>query len=219
MKILIGNDIVDLKNPDIEYKHQDKRFLNRILSSSELEVFEKAEDKKLCLWKIWSGKEAAYKVIKKLYPKTVFSHSKFVVHFDSNYKSSGSLTYEGKHISLIWNSSDNWIHSVAIEKENEKHLEILEYDIKPLSQVSISTKGFSFKELESTYSSESAGVRNLTKSIMEKHMIEDAKIIRFPLNKKFSPPELYLSEIPLKNWDLSMSHDGKYVSCAVSKSL
>jgi len=146
----------------------------------------------------------------------VFSHSKFVVSI-GNDKSSGVVTYEDHSLSLRWSETGDWIHCVAVEINDEKHLDVLEYDIKELKNVSHSVESFNSKELASTYSPESAGVRNLTKTLLRKHMLEEVKIIRQPLMKKFSPPELYLSEIPLKNWDLSMSHDGRFVSCAVSR--
>jgi len=216
MKILVGNDIVDLKNLNIALKHNEKRFLERVLAPYEQELLQNARDKKVRLWTIWSGKEAAYKVLKKRFPDLVFSHSKFTVSFDEN-KKKGIAQYEDAVVSLRWNSSEDWVHCVAVEQENEKRLDVLEYDIKPLDSVSASSKNFNTKELLSIHSSESIGARNLTKALLSKHIVEEVRIVRHPLSKKFSPPELYLSEIPLKNWDISMSHDGRFVACAVSR--
>lgn len=220
MKIYVGNDIVDLTNPDISLKHESERFINRVLDKSEIDFLKGSNDPKETLWLLWSGKEAGYKVLKKIYPKISFSHSKFIVTLGESLKDGflrGSLVYNGNIISLRWTQTKDWVHCVAVLKKEEKYFDVLEYDVKHLDQVSLSTKGFCFKELVSVHSCESVGVRNLAKELLKKNMLEDAKIIRFPLQKKFSPPELYLSEIPLKNWDLSLSHDGKYVSCAVSK--
>lgn len=216
MKVFIGNDIVDLTHPDISEKHLNTRFLNRVLSASEKADLNTTHNTKKRLWMLWSGKEAAYKVLKKKRPELVFAHAKFVVSIDKE-QSYGTVIFENEVLSLRWITSLDWIHCVAVIKSDEKYLEVFEYDIKELSQVSVSTEKFDINELESTYSSQSAGVRNLAKSLLTKHFLEEAKIIRRPLLKKFAPPELYLSEISLKNWDISLSHDGRFVSCAVSK--
>ncbi len=216
MKIFIGNDIVDLSNPDIVDQHKKERFINRVLDVSEREELYKSDDPKKMLWLMWSGKEAAYKVLKKILPTMVFSHSKIVINFEK-LPLCGSVQYGKYTISLRWNTSPSWIHCVAVLKNDEKNLDVIEYDIKELTQVSKELDSFNSDELLSIYSSESAGVRNLTKKLLKKHLLDQVQIIRLPLKKKFSPPELYLEESSLKKWDLSMSHDGKYVSCAISK--
>lgn len=215
MKIFVGDDIVDLKSLDLEEKHKNTRFLERVLSAKEQVLFNQAKNQKEMLWIFWSGKESAYKVLKKKKPDLVFAHSKFEVSFDQD-TNSGLARFEDDLVSLRWNRSPNWIHCLALLKKDEKHLNVFDYDIKELEQVSLSTEEFDLRELASTYSSESAGVRNLAKALLAKHMLEGARIIRQPLKKKFAPPELYLSEIPLKKWDISMSHDGRFVSCAVT---
>lgn len=216
MRILIGNDLVDLTNPDIANKHNEERFLKRVLAPSEIKKMKSTSDPKKLLWLLWAGKESAYKVLKKLMPEMIFSHSKIVVDIDEKVLY-GTVTYGEYVISIRWLVATNWLHSVAVLKEDEKQLDVFEYEIKELGKVSVKTDDFTPEEALSVYSLESAGVRNLTKDILNKYKLENVEIIRSPLEKKFSPPELYVDRTPLKYWDLSMSHDGNFVSCAVSK--
>jgi phosphopantetheine--protein transferase-like protein len=217
MKVFIGNDIVDLTNPDIENKHNKRRFIRRVLSSYEMGLFESSENKKLTLWTLWSGKEAAYKVLKKLIPDMVFAHSKVIVDLDFS-SMRGSVIYNEYVISLRWTVSDEWVHCVAVLKGDEKSLGVFEYDVKELDLNTKLHTGFSKDESASIYSIESAGVRNLSKLLLGRYGLAQIEIVRRPLLKKFAPPEIMESGSPLKYWDLSMSHDGKYISCAISKS-
>ena len=118
MKILIGNDIVDLTNPDIDQKHLQKRFINRVLSRDELELLRNSPDQKKMLWILWSGKESAYKVLKKLIPSMVFSHSNISVSFDSR-SLQGSVCFQNYHLSLRWIITNKWVHCLALLSKDE----------------------------------------------------------------------------------------------------
>lgn len=218
MKVLIGNDIVDLTHPDIRNKHLDERFINRILAAKEKLMLKASSNPKLLLWTLWSGKEAAYKVLKKLIPDMIFSHSKIIVEV-GNKKDQGIVHFGDYLLSIIWANTREWIHSLAILKKDEEKFKVLEYDIKNLDEVNTNMNEFSKAERESIYSSQSAGVRKLCKVNLKKYNINETEIIRRPLSKKFGPPELKINNQSLKNWDLSLSHDGRFIACAFSKGI
>jgi phosphopantetheinyl transferase (holo-ACP synthase) len=66
--ILIGNDIVDLTDPQNMGKSRDTRFVNRVFGPAEQELISRAENQDAVLWALWAGKEAAYKLVKKRDP-------------------------------------------------------------------------------------------------------------------------------------------------------
>jgi phosphopantetheinyl transferase (holo-ACP synthase) len=66
--ILIGNDIVDLTDPQNMGKSRDTRFINRVFGPCEQDLISRAENQDAILWALWAGKETAYKLVKKHHP-------------------------------------------------------------------------------------------------------------------------------------------------------
>ena len=58
---MIGNDIIDLKISKTEEKASDSRFLKKLFTKEEERIIEKSASPEICLWRLWSMKEAAYK--------------------------------------------------------------------------------------------------------------------------------------------------------------
>ena len=59
---MIGNDIVDLKLAKIQSNWQRPNFLEKIFTLNERNYIQSAEHPELEVWKLWSRKEAAYKI-------------------------------------------------------------------------------------------------------------------------------------------------------------
>lgn len=59
---MIGNDIIDLDLTKIQSNWQRPKFLEKIFTLKERNFIQKAEDPELEVWKLWSRKEAAYKI-------------------------------------------------------------------------------------------------------------------------------------------------------------
>ena len=59
----VGNDIVDLKEPDNCGKSGDERFIRRVFTSEERDRIVGAACPDQLLWAFWAAKEAAYKAV------------------------------------------------------------------------------------------------------------------------------------------------------------
>ena len=59
----VGNDIVDLKDPDNCGKSGDDRFLGRVFTPDERERIGRAVNPDKLLWAFWAAKEASYKAV------------------------------------------------------------------------------------------------------------------------------------------------------------
>lgn len=74
---MIGNDIVDIAKAKEESNWQRPRFLDKLFTQKEQETITNAEDSFLMVWRLWSMKEAAYKLYTQLYPSRFYSPKKF----------------------------------------------------------------------------------------------------------------------------------------------
>ncbi|MBE0557548.1 MAG: 4'-phosphopantetheinyl transferase superfamily protein, partial [Proteobacteria bacterium] len=59
----VGNDVVDLNEPDNRGKSGDDRFLGRVFTAEERELIARAAAPNTLLWSLWAAKEAAYKAV------------------------------------------------------------------------------------------------------------------------------------------------------------
>lgn len=59
----VGNDVVDLGEPENQGKSGDGRFLARVFTDQEQEMIALAARPDTLLWSLWAAKEAAYKAI------------------------------------------------------------------------------------------------------------------------------------------------------------
>lgn len=78
----VGNDVVDLDDPDNARSHGNPRFAARVCTPSERALLAAARDSKTLLWTLFAAKEAAYKVVAKLGPAPGFAHRRFEVAAD-----------------------------------------------------------------------------------------------------------------------------------------
>lgn len=59
----VGNDVVDLRDPDNRGKSGDDRFLARVFTAEERALIAGAAAPDRLLWSLWAAKEAAYKAV------------------------------------------------------------------------------------------------------------------------------------------------------------
>lgn len=64
----VGNDVVDLKDPQNLGKSRDDRFLGRVFTGEERDLILKADTPDGFLWALWAAKEAAFKVVSRAEP-------------------------------------------------------------------------------------------------------------------------------------------------------
>ena len=81
---MIGNDVVDLLDPESLPETLHPRFDTRVFTAREREAIAASpgDDAARARWKLWAAKEAAYKLARKRRPATVFSPHRFAVEVD-----------------------------------------------------------------------------------------------------------------------------------------
>jgi len=76
---MIGNDVVDLRDPDADPWRRHARFDGRVFHPGERALIATSLQPGWTRWILWALKESAYKAARKDEPTTVFSPVRFVV--------------------------------------------------------------------------------------------------------------------------------------------
>lgn len=80
---MVGNDIVDLKEAKRASNWQRPRFLDKLFSSREQQLIRSSEDSFLMVWRLWSMKEAAYKLYTQQNPSRFYNPKGFKCFFQN----------------------------------------------------------------------------------------------------------------------------------------
>lgn len=75
----VGNDVVDLADPETRLSGLHPRFDERVFCAAEREALEASRSRHRLHWALWAAKESAYKARKRLDPEAVFSPKEFEV--------------------------------------------------------------------------------------------------------------------------------------------
>lgn len=93
---MIGNDIIDLQLAEKESNWQRKGFLEKQFTEGERALIKKSKEPFKTVWRMWSMKEAAYKIWSRKNQKRAFNPKKFQCDFNS--ASEGMVMYEDETI-------------------------------------------------------------------------------------------------------------------------
>ena len=74
---MIGNDIVDIAEAKLKSNWQRPRFLDKLFTLKEQQYIHNSESSFLMVWKLWSMKEAAYKLYIQLQPSRFYNPKAF----------------------------------------------------------------------------------------------------------------------------------------------
>lgn len=219
----IGNDIVDLAEPGVAGKERDRRFMDRVFTPAERAHILDAAAPTIALWKAWAAKEAAFKIASKLREGVVFAHRAFEVDAAAP-GCPGRVRFEGLDIRVRWETALDYIHCIGHlsrdgaagrPKPGEGHLDwrrlfagIL-HEGQPLDGL------LSSAEQASVYSTASVRARLLARRLVERWDLQGAEIVRLWRAWGWSPPVVAREGAPLPAFDVSLSHDGRFVAAAV----
>jgi phosphopantetheinyl transferase (holo-ACP synthase) len=108
----IGNDVVDLSDPETLAQALHRRFDERVFTADEAAAIQSSAQAHRLRWAYWAAKESAYKVAIKLDPTTVFSPTRFKVTLNRN--GSGVVVHENNRFSVRTNHSQRYVHAIAL---------------------------------------------------------------------------------------------------------
>ena len=80
----VGNDIVDLAEPENIGKSSDKRFCRRVFNPRELSLIANSDRPDSILWALWAAKEAAYKAVSRGDPSVCSIPQKYPVIIEAD---------------------------------------------------------------------------------------------------------------------------------------
>jgi phosphopantetheinyl transferase (holo-ACP synthase) len=76
---MLGNDVVDLRDPESGPERRHPRFDARVFDDVERAMLAPGAEGERRRWWLWAAKESAYKAARKEDPRTVFAPRRFVV--------------------------------------------------------------------------------------------------------------------------------------------
>jgi len=79
---MIGNDVVDLGDPESRAEGRHARFDGRVFDETERVLIDAAPEPERVRWLLWAAKESAYKAARKEDSRTVFAPSRFHVRYE-----------------------------------------------------------------------------------------------------------------------------------------
>jgi 4'-phosphopantetheinyl transferase EntD len=186
----VGDDVVDLGDPQIAEHHLRARFVERVCSREEAS---RARGDKRALWSLFAAKEAAYKVLVKLGHHVGFAHRDLVVA-----EGWRSVAFRDVRLDLRVEGDDEHVHAVAW------------IDAAPVTAV------------RRAQGDHSRAARALAAEVLARAgFCGDLEIVRDPVVGAwdgYGPPRVVSRAGAPIDADVSLSHDGRFVACAVSGS-
>jgi len=112
----VGNDIVDLKQPENLRGSRNLRFLKKVLTAAEGECVLKADHPVAALWSFWAAKEAAYKVLKKQDSAVVFLPRRWEVRRSPQGVADGEVVVPGgRKVYLRFFQCADFVHCLGAD--------------------------------------------------------------------------------------------------------
>ena len=108
---MIGNDIIDLKLAKKENNYRRAGFLEKQFSSNEQALIKSTSNTFLLVWRLWSMKEAAYKVYTQQNKTRFFAPKKFDCQISSDLN--GLVYFKDKLFYTSTNINDKYIFTLA----------------------------------------------------------------------------------------------------------
>lgn len=106
--MLVGNDVVALGSAEAAASAERAGYAERICTPAELARLRDSPRPAVLLWQLFAAKEAAYKVVVKLAPATLFAHRLFEVSSDLSEVRHGEL-----RLALVVDTTAERVHAVA----------------------------------------------------------------------------------------------------------
>lgn len=186
----IGNDVVDLKEAISTLKHNDNRWLDKNFNSIEQIYIKTSTNPAITLWKLWSCKESAYKVIVKKESIRFLNGRRIQIDCTNIQDIFYKIFYKDHTLWVKTSTQENYIHSLcsfSLETINQTRFDILQNNYKTISEKSTFIRKKLREEINTKYG-----------------MIE----VDFTKNK-LGVPMIKTNNLSIQ-LDISFSHDGAF---------
>jgi phosphopantetheinyl transferase (holo-ACP synthase) len=188
---MVGNDVVDLADPEVRSGPAHPRFDARVFAPVEREALRTSGEPNRLRWMLWAAKEAAYKLLKKHDPKLAFSPARFVVALDGPLR--GQVVHARRTLCVSLRIDADALHAVATN------------DARYAARV-VSAVGVAPEPLDPSTAARALAVQTLAERL-------GLPSTAFRLGRRARIPTLEVAGLaaPL---DLSLSHHGRFVAFA-----
>ena len=189
----VGNDVVDIRHPLCQPDAIHPRFDTRAFSAREIALLAATEKAHQMRWSLWAAKESAFKALRKLDSQVRFIPRDFEVILGD---ARAEVSHQMARFSVWLDHSDQWVHAVASQAGEKPKFRL---------------DGHSYADPASKEEGLRDRVRRLAVSALGGLLeiapseIEIMSVNRIPQAQRQGQP------LP---FDLSLSHDGRFVSCA-----
>jgi len=194
--LLVGNDVVDLHDPQSQPEALHPRFDARVFSLGEREALGASSSPHSLRWSLWAAKESAYKLAKKLDAAVRFLPRDFLVRPLA--EGQALVVHETGSFEVRLERSDEWVHAVAtlIMANGLSTHRLVSAGIEPLGAPGADA---------------SRTVRELARSDLSSRMNLPPRLVRIAEDRGI-PVALWRNlRLPV---DLSLSHHGRFVAWA-----
>ncbi len=218
--MLVGNDIVDLHDPESRPEALHKRFDARVFTSDELEALNSSVSAHALRWTLWAAKESAYKVAKKLDPAVRFVPRDFLVRRLAEGRA--LVVHETGPFDVRLRRTDEWVSAVATRRAANAASIMA---ANAASVTAANAASVTAANAPEAHRSVSAGIERL-----EVHGADPSQTVRelvcaaLALRMNVPPGQVQIATdrgIPVARWrnrrlpvDLSLSHHGRFVAWA-----
>jgi phosphopantetheinyl transferase (holo-ACP synthase) len=188
---MVGNDVVDLGDPEARAQALHPRFDRRVFTPAERASIRRAPAPTRIRWTLWAAKEAVYKVAVKLDPKTIFAPSRFAVHLFCERRATVSHADRDFAVRLTTNGAA--IHAVAAADSAREAWIATAVEETPDPRLA------------------SRAVRALAVRVLAERLGVDSERLSISMQARIPRAELRGSA---RRFDLSLSHHGRFVAVA-----
>lgn len=108
---MVGNDVVDLADPETRSGPAHRRFDARVFTRDERGSLQVSGAPNRLRWMLWAAKEAAYKLAKKRDSEVVFSPVRFAVRMGASLR--GEVVHQGEAFPLSLSVEGDAVHAVV----------------------------------------------------------------------------------------------------------
>ncbi|MBC7417165.1 MAG: 4-phosphopantetheinyl transferase family protein [Pedobacter sp.] len=116
---MLGNDIVDLELANIQSNWRRKGYLDKIFNQTEQQQILSAAEPDECVWKLWSLKEAAYKIYNKQTGIRTFEPRLILCDLAKVASASGRVRIKNEVYFTKTIVTSNYVHSTAALNEQD----------------------------------------------------------------------------------------------------
>lgn len=183
---MIGNDIVDLAEARQKSNWKRPRFLEKLFTFNEQQLIQNSNHPFLMVWRLWSMKEAAYKLYTQLQPSRFYNPKQFECEINDL---EGKVSYNGFSFYIKTKMTSQYIISEARLVVKDMISECIKTEISSPKQQSDATKETLLLKISEHY------------YLLKKEL----KVVK----SEFGIPSVYQNSKKL-NMSISISHHGNY---------